>query len=172
MKKWILTFVLSFICAQGGHAMGFFSKPKHCVFSAVSGHLTLNGEPVKNARLVRTGQLGHAKTEVTDEAITDEKGYFEFPDMFQSASEFGGLAAFRVFQEIKVYQEDGNEVSIWRGTRKDGVKGNENRQEPWRVQCELSNTIKKLFIVNDASYFTVCAWDVEEDVIEPFDHGR
>jgi hypothetical protein len=162
MKKWILTFVLSFICAQGGHAMGFFSKPKHCVFSAVSGHLTLNGEPVKNARLVRTGQLGHAKTEVKDEAITDENGYFEFPDMYQSASEVGGLAAFVVTQTIELHQSDGDEIRIWTGSRRDGVRGAENRQKPWRMECELTNS-EALFRVDGSAYFTICAWDVETD---------
>lgn len=142
--------------------MGFFSKPKHCVFSAVSGHLTLNGEPVKNARLVRTGQLGHAKSEVTDEAITDENGYFEFPDMYQSASEFGGLAAFRIFQSIVLIQSDGHQQEVWRGVKRDGARGAENRQNPWVMTCELSNP-EKMFVVDGAGYFTICSWDVEED---------
>ena len=170
MKKWIFTFVLSFICAQGGHAMGFFNKPKHCVFSAVSGHLTLNGEPVKNARLVRTGWLGHAKTKVSDEVATDEKGYFEFPDMFQSASEFGGLAAFVIGQTLTLHKQDGMEVSIWRGSRKDGVVGGENRQAPWYMSCDLSSE-ERLYMVNDSGYFTICDWDVEEDP-EPLDSNE
>lgn len=171
MKKWILTFVLSFICAQGGHAMGFFSKPKHCVFSAVSGHLTLNGEPVKNARLVRTGQLGHAKTEVKDEAITDENGYFEFPDMYQSASEFGILAAFVVTQTITLERDDGSSSRIWLGSRTDGIKGAENRFNPWHLICDLSSE-ERMYMVDGAGYFTICAWNVEEDPLPPITNER
>lgn len=151
--------------------MGFFSKPKHCVFSAVSGHLTLNGEPVKNARLVRTGQLGHAKSEVTDEAITDENGYFEFPDMYQSASEFGGLAAFRVFQRIYLYQEEGVAETIWEGVKKDGDVGSENRGNPWNIQCELTGD-KRLYRINDGSFLTMCSWDAKEDAPKIIPEGR
>lgn len=144
--------------------MGFFSKPTHCVFSAVSGHLLSNGKPVKHARLVRTGQLGHAKEKVTDEVITDENGYFEFPDMYQSASEFGGLAAFRVFQAIHVVDADGVQQEIWNGVKRDGLKGGENRNNPWSMQCDISSD-EKVYLVNGASFFTVCAWDVEKDPV-------
>ncbi|MGN0922547.1 MAG: DUF6795 domain-containing protein [Cellvibrio sp.] len=171
MQKWIFIASLFFLLAQGGHAMGFFSKPKHCVFSAVSGHLTLNGEPVKNARLVRTGQLGHAKSEVTDEAITDENGYFEFPDMYQSASEFGGLAAFVITQTITLLKDDGEDVRIWLGSRRDGLQGAENRHKPWHLECELSNQ-ERMYVVNGSGYFSICAWDVEEDPAPPVNNER
>lgn len=151
--------------------MGFLSKPTHCVFSALSGHLTLHGEPVKNGRLVRKGQLGHAEGEVVDETITDEHGYFEFPDMYQSASEAGIIAAFRVFQSIRLDKGDGQELYIWKGSRWDGIRGGENRNNPWHMQCEISNEMQ-LFVVNRSNYFTRCAWDVEEDPTPPLNNER
>lgn len=151
--------------------MGFLSKPTHCVFSAFSGHLTLNGEPVKSSRVVRTGQLGHAEKAVVDETITDEQGYFEFPDMYQSASEFGIIPMFTVAQTLKLYKDDGDQVEIWEGARRDAVRGGENRNNPWHMKCELSNDIK-LFTVNRSHYFTRCAWDVEEDPTPPLNNER
>jgi hypothetical protein len=171
MRKWIITFLLGLLYAQGVSAMGFLSKPTHCVFSAVSGHVTLQGEPVKNARLVRTGKLGHAEKAVVDETITDSHGYFEFPDMYQSASEFGILVAFTVTQTLFLHKDDGEQIEIWQGGRWDAVKGGENRKNPWHMKCELTNDIK-MFVVNNSSYFTRCEWDVEQDPTPPLNNER
>lgn len=144
--------------------MGFFAKPKHCVFSAISGTITLNGEPVKHARLVRTGKLGHAKTGVVDETTTDENGYFSLPNMFQSASEFGGLAMFIIFQKIEISHN--NQIAlIWSGSKYDGEIGSENRGNTLDVICELSMEMRSLFI-NSGQYHTNCLWDVEKDPVE------
>ncbi|MGN0922545.1 MAG: DUF6795 domain-containing protein, partial [Cellvibrio sp.] len=103
-----------------------------------------------------------AKSEVTDEAITDENGYFEFPDMYQSASEFGGVVRFIIFQSITLVNSDGTQKSIWRGTKDDGVVGGENRGNTWVVDCELAND-ERIVKVNGASFHTICRWDVIED---------
>lgn len=144
--------------------MGFFAKPKHCVFSAISGTITLNGEPVKHARLVRTGKLGHAKTDVVDETTTDENGYFSLPNMFQSASEAGGLAMFIIFQQITV-EHEGAIHRIWSGNKMDSGVNTEGRGKPLNITCELINE-DEVKNVQGNSFITKCDLGVELDVIE------
>lgn len=166
LRQALSVLLLGLITLEGVSAMGFFKKPKHCVFSAMSGTLTLNGEPVKNARLVRTGQLGHAESAVTDEFVTDEQGRFAFPDMYQSASEFGLLVAFKVFQTVTVYVHD-DEFRIWSGIKNDGLVGSENRGEIWEVTCELTDE-EDIVRVNDGVFHTNCVWPVEQDEREDY----
>lgn len=164
--KWIIAAIIGLVFSQGSVAMSLFKSPTHCVFSAISGTLTLNGEPVKNARVVRSGKLGHAKKSIVDEITTDENGYFSLPDMYQSASEAGGLAMFIIFQKIRVYHNS-NEYLIWSGRKYDGQKDSENRGKPLQVVCKLESDVDLKFI-QENTYHTNCSWDVELDVIEDF----
>jgi hypothetical protein len=162
--KWIIAAIIGLVFSQGSVAMSLFKSPTHCVFSAISGTLTLNGEPVKNARVVRSGKLGHAKKSIVDEITTDENGYFSLPDMYQSASEAGGLVKFVIFQTIQVTYQ-GKKYDIWDGAKYDGNKNSESRGRELNVKCELSDSTEYK-AVNGNNYYTNCMWDVVFDVIE------
>ncbi len=50
-------------------AMSFFNPTKTCVFSAVKAQLTMNGEPLKNATVIRRWEWQELREEKTQ---TDE----------------------------------------------------------------------------------------------------
>ena len=63
--------------------MAMFDVGKTCVFSQVKAKLTLNGEPVKNTKVIRRWEWNELHE---DSTTTDDKGYFEFPVIFEKSA--------------------------------------------------------------------------------------
>ena len=134
---------------------------KACLFSKISGIITLDGKPVANAKITRTVNLNKDKV---DHTYTDDKGYFEMPTIFQrTVTQFLPLE-FVVKQDI-VVQYNGNSYDIWSGVKRTPEENAESRGEALKVQCEL-NSEKTFKQVSNSPYISRCIWSAEPDKID------
>lgn len=131
---------------------------KVCLFSAMSGVITLDGKPVTNALLKRTVKLSKPKT---DETRTDNNGHFEFPAAFERTITKFLPQEFVASQKIIVYYRD-EEYELWTGVKRTPEENAESRGKPLVVQCELGSEENHIS-VNDGPIFSLCKWDVEPD---------
>lgn len=166
-----LCFLLSIlVVATGVFAMSMGNIGKVCLFSAMSGTITLDGKPVVNAKLVRTADRDGAKT---DETMTDENGYFQFPAMFERTITKFLPQEFVVSQKVVLYFDE-QEYEIWWGIKRKPEENIESRGKPLVVNCELSNSNASVMI-DASSFHGLCRWDVESDKpidwdeIDPFE---
>ena len=131
---------------------------KVCLFSGISGVITLNGKPVANARLQRTGDRDGPKT---DETTTDENGYFEFPAMWERTITKYLPQEFVASQEILVFYE-GVKYEIWSAVKRKPEENAESRGEKIELTCELADEIRH-FWVDGSPIHTRCVWSIESD---------
>ena len=131
---------------------------KVCLFSKISGIVTMHGEPVEGAKLLRKADWNGIKT---DEAITDVTGHFDFPALFERTITKYLPQEFVVSQEIIIHY-NGKAYVIWSGVKRQKEENSESRGKSLIVECELTNE-RKLITVNRNSIFTICTWDVEPD---------
>lgn len=95
----------------GVKVMAVSDLGKVCLFSEITGVITLNGKPVANARLVRTADRVGA---ITDETTTDEKGHFSMPAVYERTIAKYLPQEFVASQEIHVYL-DGTKYEMGQG---------------------------------------------------------
>ena len=137
-------------------------KGKDCLFSAISGTITLNGEPAAGAHVKRIAGKAHVEGEFTDETFTDSNGYFSMPAIWERnlLSRVFPME-FVVPQEIVVSYE-GEEYDIWTSIKRSREENSESLGKPLVVQCELASE-ERSFRVNGTFFSVRCIWDVEED---------
>jgi len=142
--------------------MASSNKGKDCLFSAISGTITLNGKPAAGAHVKRIAGKAHVEGEFTDETQTDEKGYFSMPAIWERnlLSRVFPMQ-FAVSQAILVVYE-GEEHWVWVSTKFSKEENSESLGKPLIVQCEL-NSERRTFRVKDTPFNTLCTWDVEID---------
>ncbi len=154
-----LTILLILVTAfVGANAMSS-NNNKTCLFSAISGTITLNGKPVSNARIKRVSD------EHIDESKTDENGYFSMPSVFDTSIS----NAIRKFvpsqfvspQALFVYV-DGMEYQLLEGIKRKESEFSESRGRPWVVSCELSDDPIR-FRIDGNAFSSRCKWDAEHD---------
>lgn len=138
--------------------MSWIDAGKVCLFSGISGLITLEGKPVKNARIVRKADRGGEKS---DETTTDEQGHFAFPPIYERTIAKFLPQEFAASQEMTVFYND-QEYSIWRGVKRNPEENTESRGKPLVVECELSGE-EKIIKVNNSPIISLCTWDVEPD---------
>lgn len=138
--------------------MSILDAGKVCLFSKISGVITLNGEPAANAHVVRTVNLSRDKV---DETYTDENGYFEMSAVFQRTVTRFLPQEFTATQHIAVHYQ-GNEYKMWSAVKRDPSENAESRGKALTVTCEL-NSEETLIKVNNSPIFSLCKWDVEPD---------
>lgn len=131
---------------------------KVCLFSAISGVITLDGKPVANARLVRTGDRDGPKI---DETMTDSQGNFAFPAMHERTIAKFLPQEFVASQKIIVHY-DNKQYEMWSAVKRQPEENVESRGKPLVVKCEL-NAEQQLIIVNGSPIHSLCVWDVEAD---------
>jgi hypothetical protein len=163
MKKRIfvrlaVVFCSLFFVAVGVFAMSLGDVGKVCLFSAISGTITLDGKPVVNARLVRTGDRAGP---IVDETVTDEKGYFEFPVMFERTITKFLPQEFVASQKVVVVHNNKN-YQIWSSVKRNPEENVEAKGKPLVVTCEL-NSEEKSIVVDRVPIHSLCVWDVEPD---------
>jgi len=146
------------VFATGISAMGMSDLGKVCLFSEISGVITLEGKPVANARLVRIGDRDGAKS---DEATTDANGNFRFPAMFERTAAKYLPQEFVVQQQIQAHFQ-GKEYAMWAGVKRTPEENTESRGKPLVVKCELNSATNSI-TVNRSVFITLCTWDVEPD---------
>jgi len=152
------SFFMMFMMSNGVFALSLSDVGKVCPFSHISGVIKLDGEPVANARLVRTVDLSGPET---DETSTDENGHFEFPAVFKRTVTKYLPQEFASSQEIIVHYKD-KEYRIWSAVKRKPEENIESRGKPLVVQCEL-NSEETMIKVNNSPIFSLCTWDVVPD---------
>lgn len=155
----ILSFlVLSVLSIKGASAMGLSDVGKVCLFSKMEGVIKLDGVPVNNAKLVRTVNLTKDKT---DEAVTDQNGYFKFDAIFARTITKLLPMEFVSNQEVWAHYR-GKEYRIWMSVKREPDENSESQGKPFIVECEL-NSKERIFDVDGSPIFTLCTWDVKPD---------
>ena len=128
-----------------------------CLFSAVSGTVTLHGKPLSHIKITRNANYWN-KDNHTDEAMTDADGRFHFEPMMTNSRHIKRSMNPIIFEKL-ILHHDGKDYVGWDTTRYDiqpNIELDENTPIPV-LRCELSNesTIK------DVKYGTVngiCTW--------------
>jgi len=135
---------------------------KDCLFSAISGTITLNGEPAAGAHVKRIAGKAHVEGEFTDETFTDSNGYFSMPAIWERnlLSRVFPME-FVVPQEIVVSYK-GEDYDIWTSIKRSREENSESLGKSLVVQCELASE-ERLFWVKGTFFSVRCTWDVEED---------
>lgn len=169
MKKQIfikltVIFCSLFFVAVGVFAMSLGDVGKVCLFSAMSGTITLDGKPVANARLVRTGDRDGP---IIDETVTDKNGYFEFPAMFERTITKFLPQEFVASQKI-VVSHNNKDYKVWRSVKRSPKENAESRGKRLIVTCEL-NSEEKSIVVDRVPIHSLCVWDVAPDAPENWD---
>lgn len=141
--------------------MTIFDAGKVCLFSKISGVITLDGKPAANAKVIRTVNLNKDKTDYT---FTDENGYFEMPAIFQRTVTKFLPQEFVAKQDI-VVQYNTNSYDIWSGVKRTPEENAEARGDTLNVQCEL-NSEKTFKQVNNSPFIGRCTWPAEPDNID------
>lgn len=143
---------------EGVSAMTVFDAGKVCLFSKISGTITLDGKPAAGALVVRKVNLNKDKV---DQTTTDENGYFEMPAVFQRTvtkflpQEFVASQAINVVYKDKSYQ-------IWSSVKRSAKENTEAKGKPLVVYCEL-NSNERSIVVDRVPIHSLCEWDVEAD---------
>ena len=138
--------------------MGLGDFGKVCLFSAVSGTITLDGRPLANARLVRTGDRDGPKV---DETVTDANGNFAFPAMHERTITKFLPQEFVASQKMVVTYNDKN-YEIWSSVKRKSEENTESRGKPLVVTCEL-NSEERSVVVDRVPIHGLCLWDVDPD---------
>lgn len=135
---------------------------KDCLFSAISGTITLNGEPAAGAHVKRVAGKAHVEGEFRDETFTDQKGYFSMPAIWERNLLSRVLPMeFVAPQDITVVYKNIQYV-VWVSTKRSRKENSESQGRPLVVECEL-NSEKRNIWVDGVGFRTLCSWDVEVD---------
>lgn len=160
MLKSLLLMLLAFT-SVGVCAMSLTDIGKVCLFSEMSGVLTVNGLPAANVRLVRTAKW---QSEHQDETTTDADGHFHFPEMTERTVAKFLPMEFVASQSLTAFY-DGTKIQVWRGIKRTSQRNAESRGTPLNVTCELFDEEKSI-TVNGGPIFSRCNWDVKPDPSE------
>lgn len=159
IRKITFNLILIIFLSGCGEAEVFFKDAgRQCLFSSIKGVITSNGEPAVGAKLIRTAN--RAKPRI-DEAITNEKGYFEFPAVFERSITKYLPQEFVARQDI-VVKYQGKDYEIWSSVKRDPKENTENRGNVLDVECELSKE-EAMIMIDGVAIFGLCEWDVQPD---------
>lgn len=134
--------------------MSVFGAGKTCVFSQVDAQLTYNGEPLKNARVIRRWEWNELKEE---ETLTDDNGRFQFPAVFErSITRF--LPVELVIAQGLYVVVDGEEQKFWSNSKRKPEENSEFKGKSISLVCELTNEMKS-YRESGSRMRTLCTWD-------------
>ena len=119
--------------------MGLFDFAKVCLFSEVSGVVTLDGKPVADVEVVRTAQMGHDNI-YTDKTVTDGQGRYRFPARFTHSVYKIAPVEPVITQKITFYYQD-KEYLGWFMTKRD-YEVNTELGHPLNLTCALDSEPK------------------------------
>src|SRR5688572_12294402 len=151
----IAIFIFILFIFQESSAMSFFNPGKTCVFSAVRAQLTLNGEPVKNATVIRRWEWKDLQEETTK---TDEKGYFELPAVFESSISRMLPVELVIAQGLYVVIEE-EERKFWSNSKREPEENAEFLGRPISLVCELTDEMKITREFGSRMH-TLCKWNL------------
>lgn len=140
-----------------GVSMSLFSKEKEEVvlFSEMEGHITLNGNPVKNAKIQRDIKW---KDDVGEKDFfeTDDKGYFKLGELNAKAV-LSGFSQLVVTQELTIIYKN-NSFIIWSMGKLNKEKHGELGGIPINLRCDLKDEPIRVE-VESGLLGTSCKWD-------------
>lgn len=139
------------------------SRTKPCLFSPISGTITLNGKPAAGAKLTRTVDRAHVQGQLTDTTETNDKGEFEMPGVFDRALLAKILPMEFVAPQQIIVEYDTQTYKMWVGIKRDRAVNAESSGRPLVVNCELTAEVKRA-AVGGGFVHSMCTWDFEPDV--------
>mgnify|MGYP005749127003 CR=1 FL=1 len=116
-----------------GGVMAFSARA--VVFSAVEGVITLDGQPVVGAEVIR--RYEHRGLQVAT-VISDHAGGFAFPEVRRWHAAVFLPMEFVIPQQLEVRYQ-GKHWSIWSGTKRSPKANSELNGLPLRLACELTD---------------------------------
>lgn len=145
-----------------GFAMGFFDFAKVCLYSEVSGVVTLNGKPVAGAEVIRKAWWPDEKLH-TDTITTDAQGKFHFAPMYVFSLLSQYVPAEVVIEQQMLIRYQSKDYPAWSGAKRDfDVKNEFEDSKPRTLICELTEepVIKgeKFGLRTAHSIETICKW--------------
>lgn len=144
-------------------SIAFIVKPDKnayqvCLFSAISGTVTLHGKPLPHVTITRSANYWN-KDEHTDSTMTDVNGQFHFADMNVNSRHISRSMNPIIFEKLIIHY-DGKEYVGWDTTRYDiqpNIELGDNKPIP-KLGCELTSkaTIKD----NESGHPVsgICTW--------------
>ena len=118
--------------------MGFFNFAKVCLYSEVSGVVTLHGKPVAGAELIRKAWWPDEKLH-TDNTTTDAQGHFHFAPMFAFSLLRQYMPMETVIGQQMFILNQGKETLAWHGFKSDfDLRSEFEDGKPRRLTCELT----------------------------------
>ncbi|EPC03977.1 hypothetical protein L861_01355 [Litchfieldella anticariensis FP35 = DSM 16096] len=154
MKLLILVIALSLSSVV--IAMSFFDVGKAYVFSPTRITITLNKEPLKNAKVIRRWNWND---EGEDHAFTNDDGVIELPEVRRRGITQFIPAEFVATQQIVVVI-DGKEERVWLYSKREPGENAELGGKPLVLNCELSNE-EKMYRDFGSPLLTKCTWGEE-----------
>lgn len=153
MKRAIVM-IIAITLSQGALAMSLFDAGKTCVFSNVSAQLTMNGEPLKNVKVIRRWEWSELKE---DSTTTDDNGHFEFPAVFEKSVSRLLPVELVIAQGLYVVV-NGEEKKFWSNSKREPEENAEFQGKPIALACELTNEMK-IYRDFGSRMRTLCTWD-------------
>jgi len=134
-----------------------FSKAEEevVIFSPMEGHITLNGNPVANAKIERWLKWKNEDGE-KDYFTTDNQGRFNIP-IKKDIVTLSTVSQFVMAQEIRIYV-NGDEHAIWYLSKGSKVEFGELGGKPVNFRCDLKDDLIRVE-VDDGLLGTSCKWD-------------
>lgn len=134
--------------------MSFFNPGKTCVFSHVQAQLTMGGEPIKNATVIRRWEWKDLREEQTQ---TDESGRFELPAVYESSA-MRFLPIELVIAQGLYVVIDGEEIRFWSNSKRNPEENSEFKGRPISLYCDLNNEME---ITREFGSLmnTLCTWE-------------
>ena len=129
---------INVIIAGNLWGMSMFDAFKVYLFSEVNGVVTLEGQPVVGAEVIRSANYGKA---YTDKAITDKEGKFFFSEMTTSKIS-ALLPGQHVIDQSIIIRNQNKEFKAWELTRV-GSGPNAELGIDLNLLCELGNEYAK-----------------------------
>ncbi len=96
--------------------MALFDFLKICVFTDVSGMVTLDGNPVEGAKIMQAAKVSFNNDEFFGEAITNENGEFRFPAIYaKTINRF--LPSANAVSQLITIEYQGNVYQAWQSVK-------------------------------------------------------
>lgn len=153
LKILIPVYILSLVFVPGAEAMSLFDIGKTCVFSEVKARLYKNGEPLRNVKVIRRWEWNQLES---DSTTTDDKGYFEFPAVFEKS--VSRLLPVELVIAQGLYVIDGDEEQkIWSNSKREPEENAEFGGKPFDLVCELTDEMK-IYKDFGTRMRTLCTW--------------
>lgn len=135
-----------------------------CLFSSFTCHITLNGEPVKGAKIIRKVDVKNEDNgKFSDEALTDSQGNFSFPTM-TAPFKTPALAELMIVQDMYVHYEN-KEYYIWTHTKMNAEEFADFGGTPENITCELTNQMKGRKLDLAIVVVSCLSWDINKKFI-------